>query len=318
MTTYRYRFKTILALAFLLCIVKNGHSISRDSLRNYYEYKYEAELAIMDADYRHAVKTYKNAYQYKTPNSSDLYNSFKTAYLCNDSAMAKAWYELEILHGWNRNKFETNLWGETIKNDGLYQWINTNYDSLHQVAQRSNMPVVAKVMDSILAADQKPRDFNKITEQVMQQILHVDSMNVAFLKNYMEQNGYPGFDEVGIFEEFNIPSTIWFVMLHTRYTSKALNKPCLQAVLEGKLPPGEYASIIDLQGEKPIYYQASKWAGKQIGPVRLLPKDKVAINKLRAELFLEPLDEYRLKLVFQKDQSHPFFEFVPFMILSSN
>lgn len=318
MTKENHLFKTILLILFLLCLIPESHATSYDSVNKYYQHKYLAENAIMDADYPHAVKEYKIAYQYKTPNGVDLHNSFKVAYICRDSAMAKSWHDTGILHGWTKSGFEETEYGKSIKNDGLYQWINSNYDSLHRIALNSNMPKVARIMDSVLHADQAVRPIlnRPITEKETQSMVHADSINIVFLKRYMEQNGYPDFEKVGVFEEFNYPSTIWFVLYHTRYISKELNKLCFQAVLEGKMPPGEYASIVDMQENAPAYFEQPKWDKNGNIPIPLTGTERAAINELRAKLFLEPIEDYHKKLLFQKDKNHPFFEFIPFMIIS--
>lgn len=305
----------VVLLLLLLPCISGARPPAQDSIRCYYDLKNKAELSIIDSQYQQALHYYKAAFRYKVPEARDAYNAFVLAYRQTDSITAKACFNLLAAHGQTREKLEEMYFGRQTERTPFYQWVAAGYDSIRRKALASGMPGVAAIMDSIYKADQDIRMQVKgrgPTLEDAQRFAVADARNVAFLKKYSAQHGFPGYEQVGNFEVIrqgyiNAPGTFWLVMWHTRHVPPGLGETALKAVLAGQFPPDEYALIMDSQAGARVYYQLFYKAINATGEVAFDPvPDEVAVNRKRAAIYLEPLADLRRKLYYQQKAGYPF------------
>lgn len=297
-----------------------------DSVVRYYELKNKAELAIIDSAYPQALRYYKQAFAYKPPNARDISNALILAYRQKDSATARSCFNLLVRHGHTREKMEEEAFGRSFKTQPLYQWVTAGYEQIRQEALQSNMPRVAAVLDSVFAADQGIRiDMeNGVTSPEQSgALVAVDCQNVAFLKQYIAQHGFPGYEQAGNFETIrkgytNAPGTIWLVMWHTRHVPPQLNEVVHKAVLDGRFPPDEYAMLMDSQNEQKVYYELFDKKISTDKQVSFEPvPDEEEVNRRRAALYLEPVAALRRKLQYDQKGGR-LFSLLPAWVVALN
>ena len=119
---------------------------------------------------------------------------------------------------------------------------------------------------------------------------YADSLNLIRIKEIIKQYGYPGESLVG-----NQSSTAWLVIQHADLKAQEQYLPILQdAANKGELPKSSFALLVDRvrmrRGEKQLYgSQIQTKNGKSvIYPI----EDEPNVNKRRAEMGLDPLEDY--------------------------
>ncbi|WP_118950549.1 hypothetical protein [Taibaiella helva] len=307
----------VLLLGLLYTNAALGNSI--DSVRRYYELKNKAELSIMDGAYSDALKNYVAAFAYKSPNSLDLYNAFTTAFLVGDSVQSRRFFNLMALHGQPKGNLEKL--NKDLRGKPFYNWLSQDYDSIRALSLKSSMPVFSRLLDSIYHIDAGYRQELK-TQQQIKEMIDADKVNLQYIKSYIKQYGFPGYTQVGLFEELlngwpHAYNTFWLLMWHTRHISKDLNQVALDAVMAGDMSPDDYAIAIDAQDSIKTYF-AILPKGKQLPNERF---DKIfnaaEVDRKRAQIFLEPIAAYQRKLVFQNSRTTHFI-FKPAMQMALN
>lgn len=297
----------------------------KDSIFNYYANKNKAEEAILDSNYTLAFQCYQKAFTFKEPNGRDLYNAFITAYMQRDSSKIKEWFNQIILHGQELKKFELGNYIKAIKQDALYQWVSADYDSLRKIALNSNMHQLALSLDSILNDDQKVRPDKPGKPQIPEEriiMAHVDSLNCERLKIFIQRYGFPDYQKVGLFDsalegKIDGLSTFSLVAWHTRRIYKGLNEMALEAVKKGDFPPDNYALMVDAQDGKDMYMVILPKDPNNSNNKFNLPPNTAIINQNRHKIYLEDLQVFRRKLIYQDNHDH-WFMLTPMWIQALN
>lgn len=299
-----------------------GH---RDSVRRYYQYKNEAELAILNSNYPAALRAYKAAFCYKRPNARELYNTFFLAYDL-DSALARHCFTEIVLHGQKKANMEYMQAVKNMKDRTLLERLYQSYDSLHARALKSPLPAFASYTDTIMANDQKVRPGPMMSEEQQLAMLHQDTLNIRDMITLIRTLGFPGYDRRGVFEKvqqgwFTGPDVCWLLMWHGKHLlprhRDTLNGLALEAVLDGELPPEEYALIIDIQQDRPRYYNLLPKEISDSG-VRFLPiPDEAEVNRERATIYLDKVADYQRKLAYERQKDCAFY-FTPMFCSATN
>jgi hypothetical protein len=296
-----------------------------DSVKNYYFFKNKGEMCIVDSNYADGLVNYKKAFSYKSPNVLDVYNALVLAYQLKDSVSAESFFNHMAYHGLNKEVFETKRLGLFAKEESFYKWLTRSYDSSYRAGANTNMVQYAKIIDSLSEADQSVRKSYKLNEQGVNALVLTDNSNLLFLKTYIKQNGFPSYDRIGNFEKsiegnFYSPNSLFFILWHTRHTSQLLNKTLLDAVIQGDYNPDEYALLIDLQRENSIYYNALPRKFSKAGKVVFLPVPNLnTVNKKRASIYLDNVENYKRKLLFsENNKPTTLFVLIPFWNMATN
>ena len=119
-----------------------------------------------------------------------------------------------------------------------------------------------------------------------------DSINLSKVKKIIDTYGWPGPDEVGK----QGAQTIFLVIQHADSLTQSRYLPVMQeAVKKGKAQPEALALLEDRvltnQGREQIY--GSQIKSNEKGKYEFYPiKDETNVNKRRASVGLEPLEEY--------------------------
>lgn len=309
----------LLFLSTLLLSINTNAQQYNKKVALYYQYKHKAENAIMDSNYLQANHFYQQAFVQKSPFPIDLNNALIVSYMTQDTALSQEYYNMFVLHGWKKEHMEgDNQFFGKIVNQPFYIYLSRNYDSLWNIAIHSEMPIRAKELDSIAAIDKAARSNgeNMNDKEYFEQILKGDTKAIALFLQHIQKYGFPNFNQVGLFDGLGMhpfaPGTPFIIFWHQRGQNNILNSFFKSATMNGDFIADQYAITADQAKEK-YYMVLPKF--KDLDSTQI--KSNLAeINKERAKIYLESIEDYSRKLKFQ--QKHPQFYFVNFFTYAFN
>lgn len=303
--------------------------IDREKVRQYYDHIYKAESLIINQHLDSALENYEAAFQLKYPNGQDLYNAFLTAFYTNHRATAKSMMNELAFKGFSKGGF-----ADSFSNPELYNYVMTQHDSFYNIGKNSEMFRLSLLFDTIMVKDQEIRNKYDSAAQlpgmehiVIQRdslhndsiisrerviakdatgdpnpdgatVFYNDSMNLVRLKDYFLTYGYPSFEQIGFWNHHimrNRLSTPVFILFHFRPMPTSIDSFFVNAVLDGKLPPEQWATL-KMGSIEDDPYHMRVWNEK----VKLDAVQKVALNKKRAEIYLPKLAEYNQIWLFSR------------------
>jgi hypothetical protein len=268
-----------------------------ENISLYYAAINKAELAIISENYLRAKSFYEIAFANKFPNGKDLYNAFLTSYYTKDTSKSIQYLKDLAFAGLRRDFFI-----DTQSNYNFYSQIlaRVNYDSCMTAGLRSVNKVLIQKLDSLLILDQTIRKGGDRSKK----LLEGDLLNVAHLAKIVKEFGWPSFEEIGFWTNGSSPfvenPAFGYVMWHNRFNTDSFDKLAIEAVKSGKMRPDEWGEIV--LGRKMfnmgLYdhynYHMNIWS-----PAKLSEANKEVINKERAKVFLDNLEDYFEKFSYQ-------------------
>lgn len=179
----------------------------------------------------------------------------------------------------------------------------TSFDIWGQY-QKKNDTLLIAILDTIYSADQIDRvnmaavqkQYGWESRQIDSLRLKIrfqDSINLIKVKKIINNHDWPGPDKVGE----RGARTIFLVIQHADSLTQATYLPLLRkAVRKGKVQPQNLAlledRILTKQGKKQIYGSQLTQYGSDEKYVFLPIEDEANVNKRRATVGLEPIEDY--------------------------
>jgi len=280
-----------------------------DSIANYYTLRNNAERKILSRDFRSAVEMYTSALEYKYPNERDVYNAFRAALLTNDSVLGRKFFNIITANGQTREKLENTPFVKSIKNTTFYQYISMDYDSIYPKKLSVQKTIMISLLDSIYRIDQDGRTKNPVVgDERKKSIRNADSIAVALMINLIKEYGFPSYQRVGIFENIKYgfgagESTLDLIFWHMWRSGKSsseLSELAYNALIDGDLPPEDYAFYIDGQRKEKIYYAMLSRTDADDYTLEGI-FDIAEIDKRREGIGLYSLSEFRNRLTFFRE-----------------
>lgn len=273
---------------------------SRKAVKQYYEYINKAEMAIVYNRLDSANIYYNKAFDFKYPNGKDLYNAFLAAFYIADYRIARKYANELAYKGMAKSYIK-----DSLLNPELYHYVLSQYDSFQNIGRHSKMYDLAQKLRTIFNEDQAARkdiDESKKAEvqrEVFQQVAKADSINIERLKRYIDTFGFPSFEQKGFWltSAPNSPGVLWLVLWHFRPNPTTLDSLVHNAVLEGRFPPVDWATIISCRKNARDYgYNMDIWRKNSYSVDELN-----RINKSRAAIYLDPIEDYKMKWVIARE-----------------
>lgn len=172
-----------------------------------------------------------------------------------------------------------------------------------QRATKKNTQLIA-VLDTIYNADQIHRvNMTEVQKRygwestqidsLWKEIRFQDSVNLIKVKKIISTHGWPGPDKAGE----RGAKTIFLVIQHADSLTQVTYLPILrEAVKKGKARTQDLAlledRILTKQGKKQIYGSQLTQSGSKGKPVFFRIEDETNVNKRRAAVGLEPIEDY--------------------------
>lgn len=201
----------------------------------------QAELAIVDNNFKEANKLYKSLFENDYMFVKDLWNYTFSLIKDEDTLMAKKCVV------------------EMLKNDILKRRIEEN-DLLNKIYHSIESPEPEKnvtnlylynLIDSLHAQDQKYRNVDYAYKVYKSEIQKIDSVNSEVLKKIFETNGIPSEDQIGSKQMFNLK----MLLLHQNNNPNKyiFSEFILNGIKNGKIEPYEWARVYTLVSGEDIY-----------------------------------------------------------------
>jgi hypothetical protein len=301
-----------------LLVVQQVHAKDKDYIKVYHPVIHEAEQLVVAKDYKAALDKYKDAFKaVPEPFARDYYNAAVCAMLTEDYDQTFRYLDELVLKGVElpfirkqevfKPLHETKDWEKFLKS---YPKRRDKYK------RRSDLNVRAD-LDELYARDKYYR-FAKGGLRVYADTLRkIENDNVDLLLRSIQQHGYPGEKLVGVGD--TIEQLPRFSIVIERQT-KAKNgfdftDILKDAVQQGNLSPQAAAYLMETQQGNRKYKTRAlikvacsnkkdcegdkklKSLNKYLVE-KLTDEEEAKINTLRAEIGLEPVSDYRKKVLY--------------------
>ena len=307
-------------LGIFLCLyIKPLLAQQIDYRKDYYSQINKAELAITERRYSIAVSNYKEAFS-KVPNvfAKDLFNAAICATLNNDQDLAINFCRELLLKGTEITFILSQKIFRSLESNASWQYLLEEYPALRRrYLLTVNLPI-RKEIELMWARDQYFRIKPNGLLVYKDTISSIDQENITKLKEIIKKYNFPGEDLIGVDNPVSAPPFHSILYHHCQSKGSNLSKGLadfqdflLDAVRLGKLSPHRYATYADIQG-RPIYgntafYRIGK--GGELRYLKLAKREIKKINKRRINIGLEPLGDYRKKVLFSLEEKNFIFDF---------
>ena len=281
-----------------------------------------AELAITREDYAAALSHYSMAFKsVKSGFARDYRNAILCAIRCNDDAFAFAYLEKLALKGCDKDYFMDPGFEPLRSKSRWGKWM----DSFERLQAESLKTIQGELLKELVAMGErdelfrlKEGSYEASYEVYGDTIAKIDVENVLRFQQLVDKYGFPSEELIGTFQsERDAP--FFFVLLHNAQNlsnekykyprAPSLDKILVQAAIEGKCSAAHAGYLLSVQNDPSLRYGA--WGINRIKvngviyPNFLLDKipdnQLISINRLRAGIGLESLDQYRMKCQFLLD-----------------
>jgi len=279
-----------------------------------------AELALIDSDFKKANQYYKLAYKESKGNMfvKDMRNYALSSIFQKDTSTAISCLTFLVEKDVKRKELEKNEYFKSILHKIDFTRIKkgiTNYKLHH-------------IIDSLIEIDQKFRNHDSAYVKYKKEIWEIDSLNAIILKKIFDENGFPSELEIGYTQMQNLS----ILLLHQGHGQKRLydfSEYIQNGIANKKVQPHMGAYIYMRLLGKDIYGMGNSIIkisltklnsmilseGKEAAETKdyilgyySLPEERLLrINKDRKEIGLDSIFESRKKLTHKLlNNNHPF------------
>lgn len=294
-----------------------GQKYKVDEVRSYYYNVNLAELSILDSNYKEASLYYTEAFATGVVFPIDVYNAFRVSLLQQDTFLCIQYLNKMFSWGLDLIKFklfissaDSNkviIHDRELNDTSFFKYIEQDYEHIRKEYLLTNKPNLVEKLNSILLEDQNCRKKyglkkqketeNKEEKDILIDSLHYCDNNVLNLVySYVDSFGFPDVNKVGIAEQGygygRIENCFDIVLWHRRnLKDERTHNLYYRAVLNGEYDVRKFVRYTDFAENKYCVF---------IKPQAITKIQLENINKKRAEIFLEPLEDYFRKIQYQK------------------
>lgn len=233
-----------------ICFVQwHLHAIGQnlpDSLTKYYKLSNEAEWLSYNKDYRQAILTYKRAFTYNKPQAKEVKNLVKSILSSKQYDTATAWIKYGIKNfGFHIYDFTD----DSTLNEKYFHIDEAYYFSLFYFKEYRNRDCFFIehyfFNDKFFRLDINSLNFDEYIKNIGQKRYLTLSLAVQcdtlfalpFVYGLIKKYNFPDARDVGNY----YMSLLYFMLRHYPIPKEIYDK----ALLDGKIPPREYASLVD-------------------------------------------------------------------------
>jgi hypothetical protein len=242
---------------------KTTQTPEKTSFWGYYKIINQAELAIVDDNYKKALKLYKRAFAaVEYPFAIDYDNALLCSLDANNLAYALEMCRKLALKGVEKTYFNRPSL-EKMRQSAQWKVFEAEFDSLNVIAKKRIDWKLRDKIEQMIEDDQKfrrmPREATMAEREAnwkknFDTIQKIGQRNYAFLDSLFRKSGYPNEEQLGIFhpQESTISNPLSVLITHnikeghTNYISYLE-----QSVIEGKMNPIVFMVTASLDDENP-------------------------------------------------------------------
>jgi hypothetical protein len=272
-----------------------------------------ALVALKQGDCKRCLTQYERAFLISQKSALSSLRAATCAYQCGQIEQAKAYIRRAVLLDWWGCEDMWNKPGEysevaPLRSSTLADEV-VRYVDERKIAEGRN-PDLERQLQRIFDQDQAIRlridtvgrqygfDSPRV-KPIWDEMRQIDSLTLPHVEAIIQQYGYPGKKLVG--EKQSI--TAWLVIQHSNLATQEKYFPLMkQAAERGDLAKGNVALLDDrirvFKGHKQLYgSQVRNGSGGKPNGFYLI-EDELNVNKRRASIGLEPLEEYAKRFGF--------------------
>ncbi|MCD4793015.1 MAG: hypothetical protein K8R54_07285 [Bacteroidales bacterium] len=269
------------------------------------EYWSKADSLYRVKKYKQAGVEFDNALKLKTGNADNYFYAATAWASAGDTSKAFYYLNLTADKGWYRKKimesipdfvllYNLKAWDEVLKK---VQMNLDEYEKGYNIPLKrelENIKMKDQLLRNLICEVEKKYAFDSDEYKYFWElILHQDSLNLIKISEIIKEHNWPGISLVG--EESNI--TVWLVIQHAPLETQEHYLPYLQeSVKKGESRGRDLAYLEDrilMLNGKPQKYGSQFMNDPKTGEFIFYEiEDPENINKRRAEVGLDPIEEY--------------------------
>ncbi|WP_345157023.1 hypothetical protein [Pontibacter saemangeumensis] len=271
-----------------------------------------AELNIVRGEYADALSAYKQAFaSVPTPFARDYYNAAVSAVQLQDEKQAFGYLEQLVLKGVSLPYLERQQVFDSLRTTKAWKKFERQYPKNRSKFEETLNKELRADLDELYARDAYFRLAEGGLRVHGDTIRKIETANVENLLAWIEEYGYPGEQLIGVADTLEQLPRFSIVIQRQTKARKGYDftEILTKAVKEGRLAPQPVAYLLDQQAGKGLYGSKAfvtvncTRCKEQEKPQRYLvekmsEEELERINKRRAPLGLEPLDDYKKKVLF--------------------
>ena len=279
----------------------SGGVLGQNLVEKYYANINKAELAICNHQYQAAAKYYKKAFKTDISFGIDIVHAFQVSYRFNDKKNDILHYAHRLAQR-NYNPY-TIFSSDSMVNEKL----SLQLKRIQDTTKRSVIDMLADTLDCIQQADQADRKSGCAYQDTCKPKVNIrDSLRWESIEKLYQQ--YGNLNESIAGKLFH--SHLHLILLHNTEWLRFPSEFLLEQVKLGNFDARIYAFLYDIyfanisretQNKEISKYYTDFNSHECIDNTLFIhvPIDKTNIDKNRKEIFLETMDEYLRKVIYQ-------------------
>ena len=307
-----------LLIVFVFLLAQPLRAADADYIKTYHPVIHEAELLVLRKDYKAALDKYRQAFHaVPEPFARDYYNAAVCAMLTEDPKLTIGYLEELALKGVELSFIEKQEVFKPLQDTKEWEKFKKKYPKNHRKFKRKADLDVRADLDELYARDKYFRLAEGGLRVYADTLRKIENDNVDILLRTIVKHGYPGEKLIGVGDTIEQLPRFSIVIERQTKAKKGFDFTpiLLEAVQQGRLAPQAAAYLMEAQQGQRIYKtialvkvactNAKDCAGDKklkslnkylVENISAREEDKV--NALRAELGLEPLADYRKKVLY--------------------
>ncbi|PRY07831.1 hypothetical protein CLV24_12221 [Pontibacter ummariensis] len=322
-STFTSYCRNLLALLLLFVFSAAGATDSPDYVKVYHPTIQRAELAILNEQYGEALNAYQQAFE-AVPSAfaRDYYNAAVCAMLLEEEKQAFSYLEKLVQKGASLPYLEQQQAFSPLQEGRRWKRFKRKYPKRRKAfEQAANLDLRAD-LDELYARDQYFRQAEGGYKMHRDTLRAIETANTLNLLNWIAEYGYPGEELIGVADTLEqLPRFSIVIQRQTRaMDGYDFTEILMQAVHDGKLAPQAAAYLMEQQAGKNRYStkafvkitcngckEGEQLKGEATYFVENMnPQELQRIDARREQLGLEPLEEYRRKVLYSLKEDNRF------------
>lgn len=315
---YRNAFFLLLMLCLQACATFGVPEQSEvpDYTEVYHPVINVAELKIVEGNYEEALAAYRQAFaSVPSPFARDYYNAAVSAVKLEDEKQAFNYLEQLVMKGVSLPYLERQQVFDSLQTTKRWKKFGKQYPKRRKKYEETANLILRDDLDELYARDQYFRQAKGGLRVHGDTIRQIEVDNVTNLLNWINDHGYPGEALIGVADTLEeLPRFSIVIQRQTAARDGYDFKGILaKAVKEGRIAPQPVAYLLDQQAGKIMYGSRAfakinckrcKEKDKNYEKMQGLLVEKMSeadvehIDQRRKQLGLEPLQDYRKKVLY--------------------
>jgi hypothetical protein len=295
-----------------------------EQIRSYHFSCHKAENEIVSSKYDSGLELYLEAFKIDSVNlfARDIYNAFACAVLLEKREIAYELLEKLVYKGFSLTDTSSKV-SKMLKklksqdkerfstfSELIYPKIRTHYES----------KINQKYREFVLNLEPRDQEYRKKPggyKKYMNEIMHMDSLNCYEFIEWIQKEGFPNENKIGIDKDFSSP---YYIVVHHHAQQFSRNKKrdlfsniLSDALQQGEVLPSDYVAYVDLLNDKSMpkygtnYYLIKLGNKKGWYYYNISTENERQIESNRFKIGLDSIRDYRSKLFFNSRNNFFYF-----------